>query len=188
MMKKSIFAVCAFAGLASASSAMAQSLPVLLIVDNSDPSNVVFTATGNAPAINDSSATIVAGITLAGVFGGSGIDLAFTPVGGDLSPSGNTFFYNRVGNRFAQLTDNDLNLWSSGGSGSQVFSTGGAAFTGSTSGFNFGAVTFNASGDIRVGDTASGSGAVLGTWQLIPAPGTLALAIPFGFAAARRRR
>jgi hypothetical protein len=190
-MKKSIFGVVALAGLASASAANAQSLPVLIIVDNTDPANVVFTATGNAAAVNDSSASIVGGVSLLDLFAGAGFDTEGSiEILGDLSPSGNIGTYNRVLNDIGTLGTTSLNFWESGGSGDQSFNTNDPAFTGSTLGFDFGGVSFNSSGLIVIGDTGGipGSGATLGTWQLIPAPGTLAMALPFGIAAIRRRR
>jgi len=190
-MKKSIFAVVALAGLASASAASAQSLPVLIIVDNTDPANVVFTATGNAAAVVDNSASIVGGISLLDLFAGAGFATSGSAViGGDLSPSGNPGAYNRILNDFGTLGTTGLNFWATGVGGPQEFNTSDPAFSGSTSGFDFGGVSFNSSGAIVIGDTAGipGSGATLGTWQLIPSPGTLALALPFGVAAVRRRR
>lgn len=190
-MKKSIFAVVALAGLASGSVANAQSLPVLIIVDNTDPANVVFTATGNAAAVVDDSADIVGGISLLDLFAGAGFDtVGSNVIAGNLSPSGNSGAYNRILNNFGALGTNGLNFWASSVGGPQEFNTSDPAFTGSTSGFNFEGVGFNSSGLIIIGDTAGipGTGATLGTWQLIPAPGTLALALPFGVAALRRRR
>lgn len=191
-MKKSIFAVVAIAGMASASAANAQSLPVLIIVDISDPSNVVFTATGNAAAVADDSASIIGGVSLLDLFAGSGFDTdGSITISGDLSPSGNPDAYNRILNGIGSLGTTSLNFWASGaGLGPQEFNTNDPAFSGSTDGFDFGGVSFNSSGLILIGDTnlLPGSGATLGTWELIPAPGTLALALPLGIAATRRRR
>jgi len=186
-MIRKTFAVFAAAGIASV--AGAQELPVLLIVDITDPSNVVFVATGNAAAVNDSSASIVGGMSLIGLFGGSGFTTGSVPIGGDLSPSGNTGAYNRILNSIGTLGNTGLNFWATGVGGGQSFNTTDPAFSGSTSGFDFGGATFNASGNIVIGDTAGipGSGAVLGTWQLVPSPSVLALA-PVGLLLASRRR
>lgn len=188
-MKAIAISVLAVAGLAV--SASAQQLPVLLIVDNSDPSNVVFTSTGNAAAVNDSSVSIVGGVSLLGLFAGGGFNTNGSQVvGGDLSPSGNPGAYDTILNDLGTLGTSGLNLWAVGVDGPQSFNTNDPAFTGSTSGFDFGGVAFNASGDIIVGDTAGvpGSGAILGQWQLIPTPGAVALFGIAGLAATRRRR
>jgi hypothetical protein len=189
-MKRVSFAVLAAAGLMTASGAQASVFPVLIIVDNTDPSNVIFTATGNAAAVMDDSASILGGVSLLDLFQGDGAIFSSTVIGGDLSPSGNPGAYNRFLNNIGDLGSTGLNLWASGVGGPQMFNTTDPAFTGSTSGFDFGDVTFNSFGNIVIGDTAGipGSGAILGTWELIPSPGTLALALPFGIVAARRRR
>jgi len=183
-MIRTTFAVFAAAGIASV--AGAQELPVLLIVDNTDPSNVIISATGNAAALSPSPQPgIISGVTLIGLFGGSGLDLPIgTIIGGTLSPNGNAGFYNRAGNAFGTLSDNDLNLWSVSG-GAQSFNTTDPAFSGMTAAIDYSAATFNESGVIRAGDTVSG--AILGTWQLVPSPSVLALA-PVGLLLASRRR
>lgn len=143
--------------------------PVLLSVDRSDPGNVVFTATGNAAAVDDDSAPMLGGVSLLNLFAGAGFDTPSSVViGGNLSPSGNDGTYNRVGNNFGSLSSNDLNIWGSGAGGGQSFTTSDPAFTGSTSGIDFSAAEFNDSGFIIIGDVGMlpGSGAVLGTWEL----------------------
>jgi len=187
-MKAIAFSVLAAAGLAV--SASAQQLPVLLIVDNTDPSNVVFVSTGNPAAVNDDSASIVGGISLLDLFGGAGFTTGSVPIGGNLSPSGNPGAYNRILNNTGDLGSTGLNFWATGVGGGQSFNTTDPAFTGSTTGFDFGGVAFNASGNIVIGDTAGipGSGAILGQWQLIPTPGAVALFGIAGLAATRRRR
>ncbi|MCC5822862.1 MAG: hypothetical protein LAT64_04945 [Phycisphaerales bacterium] len=184
-MKKSILtaalALCAGSAMTQAS--------VLLIVDNTDASNVVVFATGNAATIDlgGGSPTIISGITLMGLFDGAGLPLPIgNIIGGNLSPNGNPGAYNRAGNQFGTLTSNDLNFWGSAVGGGQNFNTTDAAFSGATSGMNFAGAGFNLSGDIRAGDTPTG--AVIGTWQLIPSPSTTALLGLAGFVAARRRR
>lgn len=184
-MKKTLLtaavALCAGAGMTQAS--------VLLIVDNTDASNVVIFATGNAASVDlgGGSPTMISGITLMGLFDGAGIALPIgNPITGTLSPNGNPGAYNAAGNQFGSLTNNDLNLWGSGVGGGQNFNTTDAAFSGATNGINFAGAGFNLSGDIRAGDTPTG--AVIGTWQLIPSPSTTALLGLAGFAAARRRR
>jgi hypothetical protein len=160
-------------------------LPVLLMVDNTDPSNVLISATGAAPAVNGS-VGVISGVTLMGLFGGAGINLPITTVvGGNLAGGGSAFAYNRGGNAFGTLSANDLNIWVTGGSGNQNFNVANPAFVGVMTG-NYAGATFNDSGEIRLGDTISG--VVLGQWRLIPTPGALALFGVAGMAATRRRR
>jgi hypothetical protein len=173
------------------SAANAGVLPVLIIVDNTDPTNVTFNATGAAAAVTDNSASIVGGISLLDLFSGAGFNTSGSQtIGGDLSPSGNTGAYNRILNDIGTLGTTGLNLWGSGVGGGQDFNTTDPAFTGMTTGFDFSGATFNLSGNIVIGDTAGipGSGAVLGTWTLIPTPGAICLFALAGLTGTRRRR
>lgn len=187
-MKLKTLAVLAVSGLAaSAASAGIAGGPILLLVDNTDPSNVVISATGS-PAGTVASIGPVSGVTLMGLFGGVGIDL---PIGniiaGNLSSNGTPSFFNRAGNAFGSLADNDLNIWISGGSGTQNFNTTDPAFSGATNPIDYSAASsFNLSGDIRLGDTPTGT--IIGQWALIPTPGTAGVFALAGFAAIRRRR
>jgi hypothetical protein len=143
--------------------------PVLISVDRSDPGSVVFTATGNAAAVDDASASILGGVSLLSLFAGAGFDAsANLSVGGNLSPSGNAGAYNIGTNNFGTLGTSGLNIWGDGVGGGQSFTTSDPAFTGSTSGIDLSAAEFNDSGFIVIGDTFTlgGSGAVLGTWEL----------------------
>jgi len=179
-------ALTAAAVLAIAGSAAAQTSNVLLIVDNTDPSNVVFSATG-APADVVASVGIINGVTLIGLFDGAGLTLPIgNVIGGNLSPNGNPGAYNRAGNDFGTLSANDLNFWGSGVGGTQTFNTTDPAFSGATAGIDYSAGSFNGSGEIRLGDTVTG--VVIGSWQLIPTPGAVALFGIAGLAATRRRR
>lgn len=179
---KSVFSVAVL--LTAVGSAMAQS-NVLLLIDNTDPSNVTVSATGAAPDVNASIDTIN-GVTLIGLFADPGLALPIsTVIGGDLIGGGAPGAFNRGGNNFGTLSANDLNFWGSGVGGTQTYSTGSPAFTGAATG-NYTGATFNASGDIRLGDTVTG--VVLGQWQLIPTPGAVALFSVAGLAATRRRR
>ncbi|TVQ62434.1 MAG: hypothetical protein EA379_05255 [Phycisphaerales bacterium] len=191
-MSRKILAIVAATGLA-ATAANAQQGPVLLIVDNTDASNVTFIATGAAAAVNDSSASIIGGVSLLNLFADAGFATGGSQViGGDLSPNGTANNYNRILNGIGTLGASGLNLWTSGASAptGQSFTTTDPAFTGATTGFDFSGVLFNSSGDIVIGDTAGipGSGAVLGTWQLIPTPGAAGLFAIAGLIGARRRR
>jgi hypothetical protein len=143
--------------------------PVLISVDHSDPSNVVFIATGNAAIVDDASVSILGGVSLLNLFAGAGFDASANLMfGGNLSPSGSTGVYSFGTNSFGTLGTSGLNIWSDGVDDGQSFTTSDPAFTGSTSGIDLSAAEFNDSGFIVIGDTFSfgGSGAVLGTWEL----------------------
>lgn len=182
----SAVAVLTFAGAASAGTT---GLPVLVIVDNTDPNNVIFSATGAAAAVAGSSSATT-GFTLQGLFSGAGFAVGFTPgsgsVSGTLQANGMTGPYVNSLNQFGTLTDNDLNIW--GGSGTQSWNTVDAAFTGSSSTDILANASFNASGLILLGDNPDSQPPVLGTWQIIPTPGTAGLLGLAGLAAVRRRR
>jgi hypothetical protein len=94
---KNVFLALLFAcGLAV--SASAQELPVLLIVDNTHPANVVFTATGHAAVVNDDSGDMFWGISLFDLFAGSGFIQTTESIEGDLSPNGTSSSYTRIVN------------------------------------------------------------------------------------------
>jgi len=176
-----------FAGAASAGVA---GLPVLLIVDNTDPNNVTFTATGAAAGVEASTGS-GSGFTLQGLFSGAGFEVGFTPGGGSISgtlqANGMTAPYVNSLNQFGSLTDNDLNIWGGGG-GTQLWNTDDAAFSGSSSTDILAGASFNGSGLILLGDAPGTQPPVIGTWQLIPTPGTAGLLGLAGLAAVRRRR
>ncbi|TVQ50385.1 MAG: hypothetical protein EA377_14350 [Phycisphaerales bacterium] len=175
----------------AATAANAGASPVLIIVDNTDPSNVTFNATEEAASVVDDSASIIGGISLLDLFSGDGFATnGSQTIGGDLSPSGNAAAYNRILNDFGTLGTTGLNFWNTGDGGDQAFNTTDPAFTGMTSGIDFSTASFNVSGDIVIGDTAGipGSGAVLGSWALIPTPGAICLFALAGVFGCRRRR
>ena len=169
---------------------------VLLTVDVSDPSNVVISATGTGPLINDSSAIVNRGVTLRGLF-----DADFDgerPLAGDLAPRDAPAF-DLASNDFDAVTARDLNLFrsafSDGTTTTQAFVTTDAAFTGagtidlSGASFVVGTVGDISVGDTIDGDTTGGSGATLGQFQVVvPEPSSLALLGLGGAALLRRRR
>lgn len=137
---------------------------ILLTIDPTDPGAVVISSTGLAPLVDDSSADSNAGITLTLVFANDFILNGSSPVTGNLTPNGGTSAYDAVLNEFASLTPRDMNLFQTNAS-SQSFSTSLPAFSGQMVVDLTGAVfAMGSTGDVIVGDTASGSGAVIGQW------------------------
>jgi len=155
------------------------SSPVLLTIDDSDPSAVVITATGFAPAVNS------------GKFASSGVDLlTFFRTGqtGLLGSSFNTtLFGGGSPSPYSDVrSDNfstsggssvDLNLFIVTGSGDlQGFTTTQPAFTGSwtidLSGLGVSAPdlpTSGTTGDILTGFSGD-QGAIIGQWEVGPVP------------------
>lgn len=178
-----LLASCAIA----APSVLAQDLPVLIEVDASDLSAVVFSATGANPVLSDGTVTNLFGVTLIDVLD-TGISLGTSNavIASDLAaPEAGP--YNRVGNDFGTLGDDDLNLWTSGTTVLQLFDTGSPAFTGSLTFDLTGSLFLPAgtTGELQLNDDVGGP--VLGAWRIVPAPGTLAL-LPIGLLGLRRRR
>lgn len=187
-MSRLIIAPIALASFASV--AAAQQLPVLLTVDISDPTNVIISATGHAPALSDDSLFMSSGVSLLGLFEGLGFEIPIpTPIGGNLAPAGNAVGYNRFDNTFENLTANDLNIFADGVGGQQLFDLNDPAFSGATTPFDFSGAVFPPVG--ATGPIVNGINPLsptLGSWQIIPAPGAFALLGLGGLAATRRRR
>jgi hypothetical protein len=185
-----------FCGLAIATAASGQ---VLITVDVTDPSLVIFTATGAAPSQDDSMGAY-AGITLLGFLHTTSQDLD-TGLSGDLQGSGtsaaysNAFFLSYLSGDYS--AGFDLNLYVETGGGTQGFTTGSAAFAGSSTLDLTSVSAFlpaaGASGSIQVGDGSS-VGNVIGSYLVVssvPEPSAYALLVGFagaGFAGLRRRR
>lgn len=174
-------------------------LPVLLQVDVSNPLAMAFAATGNKPALTDSSASTSSGVTLMDFFiADAGVgNILLVP--GTLTAAGGPPAYDFAWNSdFSTGSGNEthVELYTSGPSGPQLFTTTAAAFSGSAVGDYSSFAAFlpspGASGDIRVGDGSGGSGNILGRWTAVPEPSTIAwsLMTPLGlvFVLWRRRR
>ena len=157
---------------------------VLLLVDASDPSFVTFTTTGDPPLINDSSATTFDGVTLLGFFNlpaaGHGSMM------GNLTPHGATVSFDSWGTSDYSGTPVDVSLYHSIlPAKAQDFATDAPAFTGMgyALGMPLGNVAVPGSvGDIIAGWYMSGEGhggdlRVIGQWQVVPEPSTLAWAL-----------
>jgi len=169
----------------------AASADVLLIVDLTVPNQVTINATNGLSAISAASSAFN-GVLLAdfyngpstlGVAGGTG-NLTSTDVASDGTPS-----------LFSGATDPGLNLWSYSASSSN-FVAGQQAFSGSgtwilTPTLYAEMLAGNSSGNIYANIDSSanipGNG-IIGTWALIPTPGTAGLLGLAGLAAVRRRR
>lgn len=163
---------------------------VLLLVDITDPNNVLFSATGNAPGINDSTSNQIQGITLIDLFH---VDFGVNDelLSGNLISAGGSAPFDTLLNNFPPgVTARDLNLFKETDGVQQTFSTSAPAFTGTGMTAGLVGAEFRSTGDIIVGDTIGGSGEVLGQWSVIPEPSSGALSILALAAlwAARRRK
>ncbi len=152
---------------------------ILLTINVTDLTSVVFSATGEFSLINDSSSVSADGITLRGVFSLPSSSLSSGFASSSLRPSGTTQAYDFFSINFASVTGYDVNFYF-GGVGvpqTQTFQTNAAAFSGASTG-NFNTQTFvpvGTTGDIIVGDTVGGSGATIGQWEVVPEPSTVSL-------------
>ncbi len=185
--------IATIAGLAVAASAMTANAETLLIVDLGTTNSITISATDGLASASVSGSDFT-GALLADFFGttagtnfldsfGSG-DLTYASGASDGSPG-----------LFRGTGSAGLNVWSLGGTGD--FTAGSQGFTGSATwsvdaGIYAEMLAGNTSGDIYAPadtDDDIGGGAVLvGQWNIIPAPSSLALLGMGGLVAGRRRR
>ena len=166
---------------------------VILRIDISDPTQVVFTATGAFAQNDDEETDLAAGLTLVDFFSSEPDDVQayFDPA--DLwSPEGWFAYEGVLNTSFSSMLGpyTDLNLFGSGYS-TQGFSTSQAALTGSAvvDLSEWIALIRLGSGNVYAGDGFN-SGPIIGQYEVIPEP-TVLSAVAAGMAlllAARRRQ
>ncbi len=201
---RSLLVVLAFMGL----NARYVRAEVLLEIDVSNPSAVVFTATDAFSAQNHNSATTYDGISILNFFTSNSAfidyndqavpgDWAF--VSSDLSPSGTADLYDSIGTFNIEVSTswaagNDLCINGYQKYSTQVFSTSQTAFTGSAVKDMAGGFQDNSAylpavgtmGDIIVGYEQSNP--VIGQWQIVPEPSSIGLILVGGLGLVRCRR
>ncbi|MEM6394185.1 MAG: hypothetical protein AAF797_15575 [Planctomycetota bacterium] len=164
-------------------------------INPTNPSAVTFTATDTRALINDSSANTFGGVSLIGLFA-QGFVVDSAPVSGTLTPSGAGVTYNFANGGVDPVGATSLNLSSTTfdfndpGINAQAFASDQAPFTGSATldltGAIFGPI--GTTGDIVVGNGNSGSGAVIGQFEIVPEPASLTLLAAAGLLLTQRRR
>jgi hypothetical protein len=188
-MKMNVLAVIAATGLVSVASA-----DVLLSVDLSVTDQITITAT-NGLSSADATASNFTGYLLADFFADASVTPADTSVSGDLSTAANAS--DGSPDIFSGSTSFGFNIWSFSTDGSVSVTAGDIAFAGSST-WTVGASDYaamlagNTSGDIYFGadtdDDIAGGATFIGTWNVVPAPSSLALIGLGGLVAGRRRR
>ena len=182
------------------------SSPVLLTINDSNPSAVTITATGFAPGVDNSGKPVSSGVDLLGFFLANESTLFGQLLPGSTLSGGNSgVSYNDVrGDNFSTTGGNSqdlrlsLDISSFGAGNSQTFSILQPAFTGSwtidLSGLGVSAPALPAPG--ATGDILSGfsgdQGAIIGQWEIaaVPEPSVCSLILLGSIigAAVRRRR
>lgn len=183
--------IATIAGLAVAASAMTASADVLLLVDLSVADTITISATDGLSSA-DGSASNFTGFLLADFYTSAGAGISDTSVVGDLSTAANAS--DGSADLFNGSSSFGLNVWSVSSDFDLDVTAGATAFAGSTT-WTVSAADYaellagNMSGDIIFGaDTDDDDGVNIGTWAIVPAPGSLALLGLGGIAAGRRRR
>ncbi len=187
--------IATIAGLALSVSAMTASADVLLEVDLTVVDQITITATAGLSAV-DAIGDDFTGVYLDGLFGADG-SLSYALISGDLTNAENPSDFTPSLFRANSGTDTGLNIWSFSSDSDVTFTAGSLAFVGSAT-FSLDALSYanllagNTSGNIYFpaddfSDIDAGA-VVLGTYTVIPAPGSLALIGLGGLACARRRR
>lgn len=159
-------------------------VPVLLTVDDSNPSAVVFTATGANSGVDDSGKTGNDGFDLTGFFSASEATFFVQSLSGStLSGGGLGFPYNDVrGDNYSTTGGSafDLQMFidpaANGHSSAETFSTAAPAFTGSwtinfsTLGLNSSALPTAGSQGLIISGNNANPGSVIGQWEIAPVP------------------
>ena len=181
-------------GLAVAATAMTASADVLLNVDLSVTNTITISGTSGLSALTTTGSDS-AGVYLENFFGAAGDGVAESLVAGDLTNVGNASdgspnLYRDSGSDFG------LNVFSWSPDANVTFTAGTQAFTGSAT-WTVDAATYadmlagSTSGNLYfpVDNAADVVGAdLLGTYNVVPAPGAMALLGLGGIVAGRRRR
>ena len=202
-MHSSRFIVTAVASAAFAFASSAAHAAVLITINDSNPSAVTFTATGNA-GVTDASHTFAQGLGFANFFAAApptlGLFPAITATSTSLTTGvdGTPNYTGAQSASFSGSATGDLSLFAASGN-TENFSTATPAFTG-TATFNFAASTFFATNILpaagTTGNLFSGAGGLfqanpvlLGTYQVVvPEPTSLAAIGLVGTTLLRRRR
>lgn len=186
--------ITAIAGFAIAATAMTASADVLLEIDLSVADQITISATNGLSAA-DASASNFTGYLLAGFFNDAAATPADTSVSGDLTTAANAS--DSSADIFSAGTSFGFNVWSFSTDSTVGVTAGEIAFIGSTTWTVDSAdyaemLAGNITGDIFFGadsDDDIASGAVnIGTWNVVPAPSSMALLGLGGIVAGRRRR
>lgn len=171
-------------GLCLGMTSMTGRAAVILTIDISDLRNVTFTPTG-AHAENDDETQLYYGFTLIAFFNASldDSDITYFDESDLYSPGGNFEYTDLTSVDFQGGTNyRDLNIFGSGFS-TQDFSTEEAAFTGSAvADLRHWAGFFAAVGTLGsiYSDSEAAYGILLGEYQIVPEPSTVALLVGAG--------
>ncbi len=185
--------IATIAGLAAAATAMTASADVLLNVDLSVVDTITITATSGNSAASVSGGDGI-GVLLAGFFNDASFPVFDVLVSGDLTSAANVT--DGTPNLFSSTSSFGLNIWSWTNDLTSVFTAGSTAFSGSgtwtVNSDQYAAMLLgNTNGDMYYeadDDTDIPNATFLGTWNVVPAPGSMALLGLGGIAAGRRRR
>lgn len=164
----------------------------LLDIDLSVVDQITITATSGLSAVSASGSNFT-GVFMDGIFGANS-SISATLVSGNLTSANNPS--DNTPSLFSSSSDNGLNMWSFSSDSTVSFTAGSQAFAGSAT-WNIDSAAYalllsgNSSGNIYfpADDASDIPGAqALGTYNVIPAPGSLALLGLGGLACTRRRR
>lgn len=185
--------IATIAGLAVAATAMSASADVLLSIDLSVVDQITVNATsGNASA--SASASVFTGFLMADFFGDATVNPTIADGVGNLTSANNASDFGP--SIFSGASSVGFNIWAFSPDTNFSVTGGAVAFTGSATWNVDSAVYANAlagalSGDIYVGadtDDDIPTSTNVGTWEVVPAPSSMALLGLGGLVAGRRRR